>query len=486
MEVIKKTKMVCTIGPKSENKEMMGKLVDAGMNVIRLNFSHGDHEEQFARVKTLREINAEKGTNVAILLDTKGPEIRTLLFEDGAVTLEEGKTVVVTTNQDESVLGNAERFAITYTGVVHDVKKGDTILLDDGAIGLTVESIDTTAGEVTCVVQNTGVIKNRKGVNLPGVILNLDFLSPKDRGDIEFACEHNLDYIAASFVRRPSDVLEVREILKAKGNDHIQIISKIESQEGVDNIDGIIEVSDGIMVARGDLGVEVPAADVPFIQKMIIRKCNEAGKVVITATQMLESMQKNPRPTRAEVSDVANAIMDGTDAIMLSGESAAGDYPEEAVKTMAMIARRTEEGLDYETILNKKAKYAGTNSTNSVAISSAYAAQNLGVAAICTPTTSGYTARVMSQLRPKAPILAVAEHDEIGRKLALNWGVHTVVGPKFTSIDHLLKETAISAKTANFAELNEQVVITAGSIGRSGTTNLMKIQDIRPEYFDAK
>ena len=316
----KNTKMICTIGPKSEPKEMLSKLVDAGMNCIRCNFSHGDHAEQKNRMDLIREINKEKGTHVAILLDTKGPEIRTHLFENGGVELVAGQTVRVAMNE---VLGTAEKFSITYPGLINDVVVGGTILVDDGYVELTVTELDTANQEIVCTVKNSAFVKDRRGINVPGAKLNMEFISEKDRADMIFGCEMQVDYIAASFVRRAEDVLAIREIFAEQGNTHTQIIAKIENQEGVDNMDSILEVVDGIMVARGDLGVEVPAEDVPLIQKEIIAKCNAAGKIVITATQMLESMQKNPRPTRAEVSDVANAIFDGTAAIMLSGESAA-------------------------------------------------------------------------------------------------------------------------------------------------------------------
>ncbi|MFR3816529.1 MAG: pyruvate kinase, partial [Turicibacter sp.] len=341
-QTFKNTKMICTIGPKSESKEMLSKLVDAGMNCVRCNFSHGDHAEQKARMDLIREINKEKGTHVAVLLDTKGPEIRTHLFENGGVDLVAGQTVRVAMNE---VLGTAEKFSITYPGLINDVKVGGTILVDDGYVELTVNELDQANQEIVCTVKNSAFVKDRRGINVPGAKLNMPFISEKDRADMIFGCEMQVDYIAASFVRRAEDVLAIREIFAEQGNTHTQIIAKIENQEGVDNMDSILEVVDGIMVARGDLGVEVPAEEVPLIQKEIIAKCNAAGKIVVTATQMLESMQKNPRPTRAEVSDVANAIFDGSDAIMLSGESAAGQYPLEAVETMARIARRTEQAL---------------------------------------------------------------------------------------------------------------------------------------------
>ncbi|MTL91208.1 pyruvate kinase, partial [Turicibacter sanguinis] len=396
----KNTKMICTIGPKSEPKEMLSKLVDAGMNCIRCNFSHGDHAEQKNRMDLIREINKEKGTHVAILLDTKGPEIRTHLFENGGVELVAGQTVRVAMNE---VLGTAEKFSITYPGLISDVVVGGTILVDDGYVELTVTELDTANQEIVCTVKNSAFVKDRRGINVPGAKLNMEFISEKDRADMIFGCEMQVDYIAASFVRRAEDVLAIREIFAEQGNTHTQIIAKIENQEGVDNMDSILEVVDGIMVARGDLGVEVPAEDVPLIQKEIIAKCNAAGKIVITATQMLESMQKNPRPTRAEVSDVANAIFDGTDAIMLSGESAAGQYPLEAVETMARIARRTEQALDHQEIIARAMASSSRDVASAMGLAVADTVEDLGAQAVIACTQSGATARAISKYRPSAP-----------------------------------------------------------------------------------
>ena len=338
---IKMTKVVCTIGPKSEKKEVLKELVLSGMNVMRLNFSHGDHEEHGARIKTIREISKETGKHVAILLDTKGPEIRTGSHAEGDVKydLVEGQDFIVTT--DYSFKGTPEKISVSYPGMTKDLKPGDTILVDDGLIGLEVKEIK--GEEIFCKVKNSGALGQKKGVNLPGVSVSLPALAEKDKADLKFGCEVGVDYIAASFIRKASDVAEVRRVLDENGGENIKIISKIENQEGIDNFDEILELSDGIMVARGDLGVEVPVEEVPFMQKMMIRKCNAVGKPVITATQMLDSMQKNPRPTRAEAGDVANAILDGTDAVMLSGESANGKYPVEAVRTMATISAKTDE-----------------------------------------------------------------------------------------------------------------------------------------------
>lgn len=348
----KRTKIVCTIGPKSESKEVLSQLIDAGMNVMRLNFSHGDYEEHGARIKTLRELNKEKGTHVAIMIDTKGPEIRTHTFEsgDGVTTIRQGSHVKIYMNE---VVGNETRFSVTYPGLIDDVFIGGTILVDDGYLELIVldKGEDEIGRYILTEAKNTHNIKNRRGINVPGARLNMPFISEKDRNDLIFAAEVGVDFVAASFVRRASDVLEIREILDAHGGERIQIIAKIENSEGVSNAEEIIDVADGIMVARGDLGVEIPSVEVPIIQKRLIRLCNEAGKVVITATQMLESMQKNPRPTRAEVSDVANAVLDGTDSVMLSGESAAGLYPVRATQTQAEIVRRVEKEIDHDAMI---------------------------------------------------------------------------------------------------------------------------------------
>ena len=358
---MKRTKIVCTLGPASESEEILRELLLNGLNVARQNFSHGDHEEHKRRMDLIKKLRQELKLPIAIMLDTKGPEIRTKDFENGMVELKEGQEFTITTRQD--VIGNEEICAVTYEGLADDVKVGSTILIDDGLIGLSVKEIN--GKDIKCIVNNSGVVKNKKGVNVPGVKIQLPAITEKDRSDIEFGISQGIDLIAASFIIKAADVIAIRKILEDKKANDIQIISKIENQEGVDNIDEIIEVSDGIMVARGDLGVEIPAQDVPLVQKMIIRKCNEIGKPVITATQMLDSMQKNPRPTRAEVGDVANAILDGTDAVMLSGETAAGKYPIESVKIMAEIAKKTETSRDFVEIQKSRAnridKMAVTN-----------------------------------------------------------------------------------------------------------------------------
>lgn len=468
--------MICTIGPKSEPKEMLSKLVDAGMNCIRCNFSHGDHAEQKNRMDLIREINKEKGTHVAILLDTKGPEIRTHLFENGGVELVAGQTVRVVMNE---VLGTAEKFSITYPGLINDVVVGGTILVDDGYVELTVTELDTANQEIVCTVKNSAFVKDRRGINVPGAKLNMEFISEKDRADMIFGCEMQVDYIAASFVRRAEDVLAIREIFAEQGNTHTQIIAKIENQEGVDNMDSILEVVDGIMVARGDLGVEVPAEDVPLIQKEIIAKCNAAGKIVITATQMLESMQKNPRPTRAEVSDVANAIFDGTDAIMLSGESAAGQYPLEAVETMARIARRTEQALDHQEIIARAMASSSRDVASAMGLAVADTVEDLGAQAVIACTQSGATARAISKYRPSAPVIAATSCEKTATSLALYWGVQPVVVAETANTDELLKTAATVATEVAGLEAGETAVVTAGLPAGEGNTNLMHIHEVK-------
>jgi pyruvate kinase len=470
---MRKTKIVCTIGPASESVEKLVELIEAGMNVARLNFSHGDYEEHGRRIKNIREAAKITGKTVAILLDTKGPEIRTHNMENGAIELKEGSEVVISM---EEVLGTPEKFSITYAGLIDDVTVGSKILLDDGLIGLEVLSIDKEKGEIKTKVLNSGVLKNKKGVNVPGVRVNLPGITEKDAQDIIFGIEQGIDFIAASFVRRASDVLEIRELLEKYNALHIQIIPKIENQEGVDNIDEILEVADGLMVARGDLGVEIPAEEVPLVQKELIKKCNALGKPVITATQMLDSMQRNPRPTRAEASDVANAIFDGTDAIMLSGETAAGCYPVEAVKTMHQIASRTEQALQYRDLLTQRTKQSGTTITDAIGQSVAHTALNLDVAAIVTPTVSGHTARMISKYRPKAPIVAVTADEAVSRKLALVWGVYSRVAPQANSTDEMLDIAVEAAVETGIVKHGDLVVITAGvPVGETGSTNLMKV-----------
>ena len=471
---MRKTKIVCTIGPASENEQTLEKLINAGMNVARLNFSHGDFEEHGNRIKSIRSVAEKLGKNVAILLDTKGPEIRTNNMENGGIDLEAGQQLIVSM---EEVLGTTEKISVTYPELVNDVHVGSKILLDDGLIELEVKQIEKN--ELYTEVLNNGTLKNKKGVNVPNVSVNLPGITDKDAADIEFGIEQGVDFIAASFVRRVSDVLDIRKLLEKHKATDIQIIPKIENREGVDNIDSILEISDGLMVARGDLGVEIPAEEVPLVQKQLIKKCNALGKPVITATQMLDSMQRNPRPTRAEASDVANAILDGTDAIMLSGETAAGSYPVEAVQTMHNIASYTEKSLNFRELLSVRSKETETNTTNAISESVAHTAYNLNVPAIITATESGHTARMISKYRPKAPIVAVTNTAGVCRKLALVWGVHAQEGHKVKTTDEMLEVAVDASIQSGIVNHGDTVVITAGvPVGESGTTNLMKVHVI--------
>ena len=462
----KKTKIVCTLGPASDSEEVLTQLVENGLNVCRFNFSHGDHAEQKVRMDTAKKVREKLNVPVALLLDTKGPEIRTGKFADPEVLLEQGQQFIVTMDE---VLGTKEKCTVSYKELVNDVKVGDTILIDDGLVGLRINEIK--GNDIICTVENSGIVKNHKGVNLPGVKINLPALTPKDISDIEFGIEQDIDFIAASFVRKASDVLAIREILENNNATHIQIISKIENQEGVENLDEILQVSDGLMVARGDLGVEVPTEEMPIIQKDMIRKCNELGKPVITATQMLDSMIRNPRPTRAEVTDVANAIYDGTDAIMLSGETAAGKYPVEAVKTMATIAKRAEE-----TMRNRRDKInKSKNVTDAISYATCTTAMDLDAKAILSSTASGHTARMVSKFRPDCPIIATTSDESVRRQLSLTWGVLPVMRNKSANTDQVIVNSLEAAKTAEYVNENDIVVITAGG---SETTNLIKVETV--------
>jgi len=473
---MRKTKIVCTIGPASESVETLEKLIYAGMNVARLNFSHGNFEEHRGRIENIRTASKNTGKTVAILLDTKGPEIRTRKFIDGEVYINKNDTVYVSMKDIE---GTAERFSVTYEGLIDDVHKGSKILLDDGLIELEVIKINRESNEIETVALNSGELKDNKGVNVPNVSVNLPGITEKDAQDILFGIEQDVDFIAASFVRRASDILEIRELLEGNNGTHIHLIPKIENQEGVDNIKSILEVSDGIMVARGDLGVEIPPQDVPLAQKKLIAECNIEGKPVITATQMLDSMQRNPRPTRAEASDVANAIFDGSDAIMLSGETAAGHYPVESVQTMHDIAMKTETGLDHQLILKKRSKSIEMTITDAISQSVTHTAMNLSVNAIITPTESGHTARMISKYRPQAPIVAVTFSETISRQLTLAWGVHPIIGRQAKSTDEMLDVAIDKGLSSGLLNRGSKVIITAGvPVGESGTTNLMKVHII--------
>ncbi|MFP7478088.1 pyruvate kinase [Terribacillus saccharophilus] len=473
---MRKTKIVCTIGPASESVETLVQLIEEGMNVARLNFSHGDFEEHGARIKNIREASKRTGKTVAILLDTKGPEIRTGVLQGGEANIEKGDEIFVSMTELE---GTKERFSVTYPGLINDVHVGSKFLLDDGLIELEVLDIDKANNEIKTKALNSGLLKNKKGVNVPGVSVNLPGITDKDASDIEFGIEQGIDFIAASFVRRPSDVLEIRELLEKHEAGHIQIIPKIENQEGFDNLDSILQVSDGLMVARGDLGVEIPAEDVPLAQKEMIKQCNIAGKPVITATQMLDSMQRNPRPTRAEASDVANAIFDGTDAIMLSGETAAGNYPVEAVRTMNNIARKAETALDHKAILDERSKASDMTITDAISQSVGHTAINLSVSAIVTATSSGYTAKMISKYRPKAPIVAVTFDEATNRRLALVWGVQAITGERVESTDDMLDLAVDTGLSTDLFKRGDRIIIAAGvPVGETGTTNLMKVHVI--------
>lgn len=476
---MRKTKIVCTIGPASESEEMLEKLMNAGMNVARLNFSHGSHEEHKARIDSIRKVSKKLGKTIGILLDTKGPEIRTHDMKDGLIVLEKGKEVIVSMSQVE---GTPEKFSVTYENLINDVQVGSYILLDDGLVELQVKDIDKDKGEVKCEILNTGELKNKKGVNLPGVKVNLPGITDKDAADIKFGIKEDIDYIAASFVRRPSDVLDIREILEQENNDNITIFPKIENQEGIDNIEEILEVSDGLMVARGDMGVEIPPESVPIVQKDLIRKCNKLGKPVITATQMLDSMQRNPRATRAEASDVANAIYDGTDAVMLSGETAAGQYPEEAVKTMRNIAISAEAAQDYKKILSDRTKLVETSLVNAIGVSVAHTALNLNVKAIVAATESGSTAITISKYRPHSDIIAVTPSEHTARQLALVWGAYPVVKKGRKTTDDLLNNAVATAVETEKVGNGDLIIITAGvPTGEKGTTNMMKLHLVGDE-----
>ena len=475
---MRKTKIVCTIGPASESEEMLEKLMNAGMNVARLNFSHGSHEEHKARIDSIRKVSKKLGKTIGILLDTKGPEIRTHDMKDGLIVLEKGKEVIVSMSQVE---GTPEKFSVTYEDLINDVQIGSYILLDDGLVELQVKDIDKDKGEVKCDILNTGELKNKKGVNLPGVKVNLPGITDKDADDIRFGIKENVDFIAASFVRRPSDVLDIRQILEEEKAE-ITIFPKIENQEGIDNIEEILEVSDGLMVARGDMGVEIPPESVPMVQKDLIRKCNKLGKPVITATQMLDSMQRNPRATRAEASDVANAIYDGTDAVMLSGETAAGQYPEEAVKTMRNIAVSAEAAQDYKKLLSDRTKLVETSLVNAIGVSVAHTALNLNVKAIVAATESGSTARTISKYRPHSDIIAVTPSEKTARQCAIVWGVNPVVKEGRKTTDALLNNAVATAVETGRVSNGDLIIITAGvPTGEKGTTNMMKIHLVGDE-----
>jgi len=449
-------------------------MILAGMNVARLNFSHGTHEEHGRRAAAVRQAAAELGANVAIMLDTKGPEIRLGHFKEEPVFLAENATVTLTTDEIE---GDSERIPVTYKGLPGDVKEGDAILIADGLIKL--EVLSTTATEVICRVVNGGKLTSQKGINLPGIEVNLPAVTEKDIQDITFGVEQGFDFIAASFIRRASDVLAIRQVLEELGSN-IDIIAKIESRQAVNNLDEIIGVSDGIMVARGDLGVEIPVEEVPLVQKDIIKRCNLLGKPVVTATQMLDSMINNPRPTRAEASDVANAIFDGTDAIMLSGETAVGKYPVESVVMMARIAERAESALSYEDSLAKKTSSLTQHTvTDAISFATCSSAHYLGAAAIITTTASGHTAKMVAKYRPATPIIAATPNKDVMRKLVLTWGVEPLLTEHKNSTDEMMEVAVEAAMQAGLVKGGDLIIFTAGvPAGVQGSTNLLRVHTI--------
>ena len=474
---VKKTKIICTMGPNADNEETLRALIENGMDVARFNFSHGDYEEQKARMDLLKRVRKEMHRPIAILLDTKGPEIRTGVLENGGkVLLREGEEFTLTATE---MAGTEKKVYQTYPHLSKDVKPGDTILIDDGLIGLKVKEIQ--GKDIVCRVVNGGELGQRKGINVPNVSVNLPGITAKDKKDIIFGIEQGIDFIAASFVRNADAVREIRTILKEHNAEHIEIISKIENSEGIENLDKIIQASDGIMVARGDMGVEIPAYEVPHVQKMIVEKCNQKYKPVIIATQMLDSMIRNPRPTRAEVTDVANAIREGTDAIMLSGETAMGKYPVEALKMMVKIAESTEQYMDYDVLPEYRSLRGDANVSNAVGVAAVRTATNVQAACIVTPTVSGQTARLMSNFRPAVPIYAVTPNEWAQRKMQLYWGVTPLKGYEEDTTEHIISHAMYVVKREGYVKEGDMVVFTAGDPatnmvkGKGAMTNMMHV-----------
>lgn len=477
---MKKTKIICTMGPNEDNREIMMNLAKNGMDIARFNFSHGSHEEQKTRLDQLKSVRDELGLPIAALLDTKGPEIRTgMLKDEKKVTLVEGQEYTLTTRQ---IVGDENIGHINYAGLPKDVTAGNKILIDDGLIELQVTSVEGT--EIHCTVINGGELGQRKGVNVPKVKVKLPALTEKDKEDIWFGIEQGFDFIAASFVRNAGAIIEIKQMLEVAGSN-IKVIAKIENEEGIENLDSIIEASDGIMVARGDMGVEIPAEQVPFIQKTIIRKCNEACKPVITATQMLDSMIRNPRPTRAEVTDVANAVYDGTDAIMLSGETAMGKYPVEALKMMVQIAEETESHLDYSAYRERRISADNRKSiSNAVCFSSVSTAHDLEAQAIIAPTISGFTARLLSKYRPSARIIGLSPSASAVRQMQIYWGVTPCMAKRAESTDILIASSVDLLKNKGVLKSGDVAVVTAGVVNHEKRhepaqhTNIMRIVKI--------
>lgn len=468
---MRKTKIICTLGPATSDESVVRELIKAGMNVARFNFSHGDHKQHKERYEQIDRLRTELQMPIATLLDTKGPEIRLGLIEGDKVELKKGDKITLTTKE---VLGSKELCSITYKGLPNDISDGNTILIDDGLIALRVLSHTNT--DIVCEVLNNGPISNRKGVNVPDVRLSMPYLSEQDKKDIIFGVETGFDFIACSFVRTASDIEEVKAVLSNYTNNGIRIVAKIENAEGVKNIDEILRVSDGVMIARGDMGVEIPFEQLPAIQKMLIKKGYNAGKQVITATQMLDSMMKNPRPTRAETTDVANAIYDGTSAIMLSGETAAGLYPVDAVKTMALIAERAEIDIDYEKRFRNRDLDDAPNVTTAISHATVTTALDLSAAAILTVTKTGQTARMISKYRPTCPIIGCSPNPQVVRQMNLSWGVIPVLVDEKHTSDELFDHAIDKASEGGLVESGDLVVITAGiPLGVTGTTNLMRV-----------
>ena len=469
---MRKTKIVCTLGPATDNEDVLRQMMLAGMNVARCNFSHATYDEHKKRMDMIKKLRKEVGQPVAILLDTKGPEVRVKNFKDGRVTLEDGQLFTLT---DDEVEGTKDKVSVTYNRLYEDLEVGMRVLIDDGLIEMQVEQVDRT--NIVCRVINGGTVSNHKGVNVPDVDLSMPYISDKDREDILFGISQDVDFIAASFVQKKEDILQLRRLLEKNGGSDIKIIAKIENAQGGTNIDDIIEVSDGIMVARGDMGVEIPYEEVPVIQKKIIKKVYRTGKQVITATQMLESMIKNPRPTRAETTDVANAVYDGTSAIMLSGETAAGSYPVEAVKTMVRIAKRTEQDVDYRKRFYQSARETDTDITNAICHASCTTALDLNAKAIVTVTKSGTSARMLAKYRPESDIISCATTEKVCRQLSLTWGVTPIVIKEEKEVFNLFDKAIQAAVKMKLLQTGDLTVITSGvPIGVSGTTNMMKVQ----------
>lgn len=475
---MRKTKIVCTLGPATDAPGVLESMIDEGMNVARFNFSHSNYDEHLKRLDQLREARRNTNKYVAALLDTKGPEIRVKTFKNNSVVLEEGKEFTLTTRDVE---GDESIVSVTYEDFPNDVSIGTRVLIDDGLIELKV--IEKNDTDVKCVVVNPGPVSNNKGVNLPGTVISMPYMSEKDVADINFAVDNDFDFIAASFVRTAGDVLKIRRILDERNCSSIEIIAKIENKQGVENIDEILQVSDGVMIARGDMGVEIPYEDVPVIQKMIIKKAAKAGKMTITATQMLESMMKNPRPTRAETADVANAVFDGTGAIMLSGETAVGKYPVEAVKTMARVAVRAEEAINYKGRFFGEERRSNPNITDAISHATCTTAYDLNARAILTVTKSGTTAKNIAKYRPGCDIIACATTEKNCRRLNLVWGVQPVLVDDEFDAFSLFDKCIDRAMELGYLDKGDTTVITAGlPLGIPGTTNMIKVQIAGNKY----